>query len=63
MGGGHCARGAAAAFYYRTFIIEDLVPQAPEQESQSVVVGTHAGPVWREPRATRPINVACGLLP
>ena len=36
--------GAAAAFYYRTFIIEDLVPQAPEQESQSVVVGTHAGP-------------------
>ena len=37
--------GAAAAFYYRTFIIEDLVPQAPEQESQSVVVGTHAGPV------------------
>ena len=37
--------GAAAAFYYRTFIIEDLVPQAPEQESQSVVVGTHAGPI------------------
>ena len=37
--------GAAAAFYYRTFIIEDLVPQAPEQESQTVVVGTHAGPV------------------
>ncbi len=35
--------GAAAAFYYRTFIIEDLVPQAPEQEGQSVVVGTHAG--------------------
>ena len=37
--------GAAAAFYHRTFIIEDLVPQAPEQESQSVVVGTHAGPI------------------
>ena len=25
--------------------VEPLVPQAPEQESQSVVVGTHAGPI------------------
>lgn len=36
------AQGAAAAFYYRTFIIEDLVPQAPAQASQSVVVGSRA---------------------
>lgn len=35
--------GAAAAFYYRTFIIEDLVtPPVLTEETQSVVVGTHA---------------------
>ncbi|WP_440111922.1 hypothetical protein [Acidovorax sp. BL-A-41-H1] len=34
--------GAAAAFYYRTFIIEDLISQQPPQGTQSVVAGTHA---------------------
>lgn len=35
--------GAATAFYYRTFIIEDLVtPPVPDDKTQSVVVGTHA---------------------
>ncbi|WP_428000576.1 hypothetical protein [Acidovorax sp.] len=35
--------GAATAFYYRTFIIEDLVtPPVPDEKTQSVVVGTHA---------------------
>ena len=34
--------GAAAAFHYRTFIIEDLISQAPPQGTQSVVAGTHA---------------------
>jgi hypothetical protein len=41
-------QGAAAAFYYRTFIIEDLITpplssEPAEQAPQSVVVGTHAG--------------------
>ena len=36
-------QGAATAFYYRTFIIEDLVtPPVPDEKTQSVVVGTHA---------------------
>ena len=36
-------QGAVTAFYYRTFIIEDLIPQQPLDSSpQSVVVGTHA---------------------
>ena len=35
--------GAATAFYYRTFIIEDLITPPPAGNSpQSVVVGTHA---------------------
>ena len=35
--------GAVAAFYYRTFIIEELVsPPLVEESTQSVVVGTHA---------------------
>lgn len=34
--------GAVAAFYYRTFIIEDLVTQTAERGEQSVVVGTLA---------------------
>ena len=35
--------GAATAFYYRTFIIEDLIaPPMPEDKTQAVVVGTHA---------------------
>lgn len=34
--------GAAAAFHYRTFIIEDLISQMPPQGTQSVVAGTHA---------------------
>lgn len=34
--------GAAAAFHYRTFIIEDLISQVPPQGTQSVVAGTHA---------------------
>ncbi len=35
--------GAATAFYYRTFIIEDLVtPPVVHDKIQSVVVGTHA---------------------
>lgn len=35
--------GAATAFYYRTFIIEDLVtPPVADDKTQSVVVGTHA---------------------
>ena len=34
--------GAATAFYYRTFIIEDLIaPPVSEDKIQSVVVGTH----------------------
>lgn len=35
-------QGAAAAFYYRTFIIEDLVTPAAPDDKQSVTVGTHA---------------------
>ncbi len=36
-------QGAATAFYYRTFIIEDLItPPVQEDKAQSVVVGTHA---------------------
>ncbi|RYF40587.1 MAG: hypothetical protein EOO27_47480, partial [Comamonadaceae bacterium] len=34
--------GAVTAFYYRTFIIEDLVTPPAEDGPQSVVVGTHA---------------------
>lgn len=35
--------GAVTAFYYRTFIIEDLItPAAANENAQSVVVGTHA---------------------
>lgn len=35
--------GAATAFHYRTFIIEDLIaPPVSEDKIQSVVVGTHA---------------------
>lgn len=34
--------GAVTAFYYRTFIIEDLIPQPVDGGPQSVVVGTHA---------------------
>ncbi|MFN4118329.1 hypothetical protein [Acidovorax sp.] len=34
--------GAVTAFYYRTFIIEDLIPQPVDGAPQSVVVGTHA---------------------
>ncbi len=34
--------GAVTAFYYRTFIIEDLISQPVEDGPQSVVVGTHA---------------------
>ena len=34
--------GAVAALYYRTFIIEDLIPQPAGEGLQSVVVGTHA---------------------
>ena len=38
--------GAVAAFYYRTFIIEELVTPPPlvDESAQSVVVGTHAAP-------------------
>ncbi len=37
--------GAVAAFYYRTFIIEELVtPPLADESAQSVVVGTHAAP-------------------
>jgi hypothetical protein len=35
-------QGAVTAFYYRTFIIEDLIPQSVDADPQSVVVGTHA---------------------
>ena len=35
-------QGAVTAFYYRTFIIEDLIPQPVGDQPQSVVVGTHA---------------------
>ena len=34
--------GAVTAFYYRTFIIEDLITQPAGDGPQSVVVGTHA---------------------
>ena len=35
--------GAVSAFYYRTFIIEDLItPATTDERTQSVVVGTHA---------------------
>ena len=34
--------GAVTAFYYRTFIIEDLISQPASAGPQSVVVGTHA---------------------
>lgn len=34
--------GAVTAFFYRTFIIEDLIPQPTGDMPQSVVVGTHA---------------------
>lgn len=35
--------GVVAAFYYRTFIIEELVtPPVPDDGAQSVMVGTHA---------------------
>ena len=34
--------GAVTAFYYRTFIIEDLISQPVDGSPQSVVVGTHA---------------------
>ena len=34
--------GAVTAFYYRTFIIEDLISQPASTGPQSVVVGTHA---------------------
>lgn len=34
--------GAVTAFYYRTFIIEDLIAQPADDGPQSVVVGTHA---------------------
>ena len=36
--------GAVAAFYYRRLIIEDLITQHTDDDSQSVVVGTHAAP-------------------
>ena len=37
------AEGAVAAFYYRTFIIEDLVtPPLSDDSTQAVKVGTHA---------------------
>ncbi|NMM76546.1 hypothetical protein B2J86_00220 [Acidovorax sp. SRB_14] len=36
------AHGAAAAFYYRTFIIEELVAQPKDMDDQTVVSGTHA---------------------
>ena len=35
-------QGAVTAFYYRTFIIEDLISQPAGDGPQSVVVGTHA---------------------
>jgi hypothetical protein len=35
-------QGAVTAFYYRTFIIEDLISQPVDDLPQSVVVGTHA---------------------
>ena len=34
--------GAVTAFYYRTFIIEDLIVPPVKDAPQSVVVGTHA---------------------
>ncbi len=35
--------GATTAFYYRTFIIEDLITShMPDEQTQSVVIGTHA---------------------
>lgn len=34
--------GAVTAFYYRTFIIEDLIQQPAGDGPQTVVVGTHA---------------------
>ncbi|MDD2177449.1 hypothetical protein OIN59_08375 [Acidovorax sp. D2M1] len=34
--------GAVTAFYYRTFVIEDLISQPADDSPQSVVVGTHA---------------------
>jgi len=37
--------GAVAAFYYRTFIIEDLISEPADGPLQSVVVGTHAAPL------------------
>ena len=36
------AEGAVAAFYYRTFVIEDLITPPTAPISQSVTVGTHA---------------------
>lgn len=45
------ALGAQAAFYYRTFIIEDLVPQPPTTAHQSVTVGTHAAAPQPDERA------------
>lgn len=36
------AEGAVAAFYYRTFVIEDLIAPPAAAASPSVTVGTHA---------------------
>ncbi|MFY3383864.1 hypothetical protein [Paracidovorax sp. MALMAid1276] len=43
--------GAVTAFYYRTFIIEDLIPQPADGAAQSVVVGTHAAEGGEHPTA------------
>ena len=42
LGNAIAPEGAVTAFYYRTFIIEDLVTPPAEDGPQSVVVGTHA---------------------
>lgn len=47
-------QGAVTAFYYRTFIIEDLVPQPVDDGPQSVVVGTHAAEGEDHPSLSTP---------
>ena len=47
-------QGAVTAFYYRTFIIEDLIPQQVDDGPQSVVVGTHAAEGDDHPSVSTP---------
>lgn len=46
--------GAVTAFYYRTFIIEDLIPQPVDDGPQSVLVGTHAAEGEDHPSESTP---------